>query len=94
MHSRRAPLAPKLSDDQRRALEEQSGSPVKVEDEQTRQVYILVAQEEFARMANDELRRELQVGFDQAERGQMTDWNPEEIKTEGRRRISRDPSQA
>ena len=37
-------MTPNLSDEQRQALDEQGGSPVPVQDEQTQQVYFLVDQ--------------------------------------------------
>ena len=36
---------------------------------------------------DDELRRQQQIGFDQADRGQLVDWDPQRIKDEGRRRL-------
>ena len=39
--------------------------------------------------SDDELREQLQIGFDQADRGQLVDWNPDKIKAEGRRRLQK-----
>lgn len=39
--------------------------------------------------SDDELRQQLKVGFDQADRGQLVDWNPDKIKAEGRRRLQK-----
>jgi len=80
-------MTPKLTDEMRHALQTHPGQPVEVEDSETRQVYVLVAKEDFRGLVRDELLRELQVGFDQADAGQLVDWNPEEIKAEGRRRL-------
>ena len=37
---------------------------------------------------NDELRQQLQKGFDAADRGDLVDWDAERIKAEGRRRLA------
>lgn len=79
-------MAPKLSDEQRQALNQQPRGPVDVEDDQTQQIYVLVAKEDFRQLVDVELRRELQVGFDQADRGELAEWDPEDIRREGRRR--------
>ena len=34
------------------------------------------------------LKAQLQEGFDQADRGELLDWDPERIKAEGRRRFT------
>ena len=39
--------------------------------------------------SDDELRQQLKIGFDQADRGQLVDWNPDKIKAEGRRRLQK-----
>ena len=81
-------MAPKLSDEQREAIVSGHGAPIEVEDEQSRRVYILVARDDFSRLVDAELRRELQIGFDQADRGDVADWNVEEILAEAHRRHS------
>ncbi|MBW3596481.1 MAG: hypothetical protein KY475_04305 [Planctomycetes bacterium] len=37
---------------------------------------------------DERLRRELQIAFDQADRGEWVVWDPEKIKQEGRRRLA------
>ncbi len=37
--------------------------------------------------SDEELRQQLHIGFDQADRGQLVDWDPEKVKAEGRRRL-------
>lgn len=39
--------------------------------------------------SDEELRRQLQIGIDQVNRGQLVDWDPEKIKAEGCRRAAR-----
>jgi toxin ParE1/3/4 len=36
---------------------------------------------------DEELRQQLQVGFDQADRGQLVEWDAAKLKAEGRRRL-------
>lgn len=37
--------------------------------------------------SDEELRRQLQIGFNQADSGQLVDWDPEKVKAAGRRRL-------
>lgn len=57
--------------------------------------YVLMRTEVFRDMlgfdTDEELHRQLQIGFDQADRGQLVDWDPEKIKAEGRRRLRQQP---
>lgn len=80
-------MTPKLTDEMRHALRSHPGGPVEIEDAETRKVYVLVAKESFRGMIRDELLRELQIGFDQADAGQFVDWNPADLKAEVRRRL-------
>lgn len=70
---------PKLSPEQRAALHSRQGGPVEVEDEQTHSLYVLVARDDFQRLVDEQLRRELQLGFNQADAGDVGDWDVEEI---------------
>ena len=79
-------MTPRLTEEQRQALTRQPGQPVEVEDEQTQKVYVLVAREDFRQMIDGELRRQLQIGFDQADAGDVADWDVEEILDEAHRR--------
>lgn len=72
-------MVPKLSDEQRLAIHNRDGGPVEVEDDRTQRVYVLVARDEFHRLVEEQLRAELQVGFDQADAGDVGDWNVEEM---------------
>jgi hypothetical protein len=80
-------MIPKLTPEMRTALQEHSGRPVKVEDEQSRKVYLLVEEKAVGQLLEQWLCRELQVGFDQAARGEVVEWNADRIKSEGRRRL-------
>lgn len=81
-------MAPKLSEEQRQAIESRHGGPIEVQDDRTQQTYVLVGRDEFRRLVEDQLRRELQIGIDQAEAGDIAAWNVEEILQEARRRQS------
>jgi hypothetical protein len=83
-------MTPKLSEEQRQALENHAGRPVEVEDDRTRRVYVLVARDEFQRLVEEQLRRELQVGFDQADAGDVGEWNVEEMLAAARERHGSD----
>jgi len=75
---------PALTDEQERALDEQGGI---VEGAS----FVILRTDVFRELlgfdTDDELRRQLQIGFDQADRGQLVDWDPQRIKDEGRRRL-------
>jgi hypothetical protein len=79
-------MAPKLTDEQRQALEARPGMPVEIEDDRTQRVYILVARDDVQSLFDEQLRRELQVGFEQADRGEVEDWDLDEMLGEARRR--------
>lgn len=69
----------KLTEEQRQALQDRPGGPVEVEDDQTRKLYVLVAKDDFRQMVDEELRRQLQVGLDQADRGELEEWDVEQF---------------
>jgi len=72
-------MTPKLSEEIHNALEEQPGRPLEVSDAQSQKVYVVVAKEDFQRMVDEELRRQLQIGLDQADRGELEEWNLDEF---------------
>ena len=51
--------------------------------------HVVLSIDDARRMFDDYLRRELQVGFDQADRGEFVDWDPDKIKAEGREILQR-----
>lgn len=77
-------MTPKLTEEQRQALQQAPGRPVPVEDDRTHQVYFLVERDQLRRLLDEQLRRELQIGFDEADRGDVVEWDPEKIKAQGR----------
>jgi hypothetical protein len=72
-------MPPKLTDEMRHALAAHPGGAIPVCDEQSQQVYVLVPRDEYARLQDDHVRRELQVAFDQADRGEWRDLDIESI---------------
>ena len=50
---------------------------------------MLVSHDAFRQMVDEGLRRQLQIGFDQADRGEFVDWDPDKIKAEGREILQR-----
>ena len=72
-------MTPKITNEMRKALHQHPGKPLEVEDDQTQTVYVLVAKEDFREMVDQELRRQLQIGFDQADRGELEEWDVEEF---------------
>ncbi|MDB5387331.1 MAG: hypothetical protein JWM11_2977 [Planctomycetaceae bacterium] len=81
-------MIPKLSEEQRRVIQNRDGGPVEVEDDRTQRVSVLVARDEFHRLVEEQLRAELQVGFDQADAGDVGEWSVEEMLQEAHPRNS------
>lgn len=79
-------MAPKITEEMRQALHQQPDRPLKIEDDQSQKCYVLVSQDEFRHWIEAELRRELQIGFDQADAGDVEDWDVEEILKEAHTR--------
>lgn len=49
--------------------------PVFVEDPASQAKYVILSQEEYRRILDEELRKELQVAFDEADAGEEEDWS-------------------
>lgn len=80
--------APKLTDEMRRALANQPAGPIPIEDEKTHNFYVLVTKEDYCRLHDDYLRRELQVAFDQVDRGEVSDLDMNDLLAEAHRRCA------
>ena len=81
-------MVPKITEEQRRAIEAQPGEPVRLEDDQTNRVYVLVEESQAPLLYERWLQYQLQEGIDAADRGEVVEWDPARIKAEGRRRLS------
>ena len=75
------------TDEQQRVLQTQPEAVVIVNSE-GKATHVVLPIDEARRVLDERLRRELQVGFDQADRGEWVEWDPEKIKEEGRRRLA------
>jgi hypothetical protein len=80
-------MIPKLTSEQRSALQS-SGSPFYIEDDQAHKLYVLVPQAEYRRLLGEELDREIQIGIDQADRGELEEWDVEAVIAEAERRFA------
>ena len=78
--------SPDLTKEQQQALDQNDGI---VEGPS----FVIIRTDVFRNMlgfgSDEDLQRQLQIGFDQADRGQLVDWNPDRIKSEARLRIQR-----
>lgn len=78
--------APKLTDEMRRALAAYPSGPIPIEDDQTQSFYVLLTKEDYCRLQDDYYRRELQVAFDQVDRGEVSDLDMDALLAEAHRR--------
>jgi len=86
-------MTPKLTDEQRLALQASPDKPLRVEDEQTHKVYLVVSEETLPTLWEDYIRREVRKGLDAIDRGEVEDWDIESIKAEGRQILEQRPPQ-
>jgi predicted transcriptional regulator len=84
----------KLTEEQRQALQADPKKPLRVEDEQTRKVYLVVAEEALPTLWQDYIEREVRKGLEAAERGEVEDWDVESIKFEARQVLRQGASPA
>ena len=80
--------APKLTDEMRQALANRPAGPIPIEDDQTQNFYVLLTKEDYCRLHDDYIRRELQVAFDQVDRGEVSDLNMDALLAEAHRRYA------
>ena len=69
-----------------RRLGRQQGGPIEVEDDQTQTVYLLVERHAFDKLVETSLRQALQIGLDQADRGESEPWDVDAFLTEAHQR--------
>jgi len=75
-----------ITNEQKQALEQNDGI---VEADNVIFMRVDLFRDMLGFSSDDELRQQLKIGFDQADRGQLVDWNPDKIKAEGRRRLQK-----
>jgi len=85
-------MTPKLTEEQRQALQANPEKPLRVEDEQTHKVYLVVGEEALPTLWQDYIDREVKKGLDAVDRGEVEDWDIESIKSEGRQILEQGPS--
>ncbi len=78
--------APKITDEMRKALAAHPSGPIPIEDDQTQSFYVLLTKDDYCRLQDDYYRRELQVAFDQVDRGEVSDLDMNALLAEVRRR--------
>jgi hypothetical protein len=81
-------IALKLTDEMRQALASRPAGPIPIEDDQTQNQYVLLTKDDYFRLHDDYVRRELQVAFDQVDRGEVSDLDMNELLTEAHRRYT------
>jgi hypothetical protein len=64
----------KLTEEMRQALVQHPGKPLEVEDESTRQKYVIVSQDDFRKMIDAELRQQLNVELEAWEKASDDDF--------------------
>lgn len=77
-------MTPKLTDEQRQALEANPAVPLRIEDEHTHRVYLVVGEEALPTLWEDYIHQEVAKGLVAIDRGEIEDWEVESIKSEGR----------
>jgi len=80
-------MTPQLTPELRDALLASAGQPVRIDDEATHQTYFLVSQDQVRALMNAELRRELQMGYDDVARGDIVPFDANDIKKRGMERL-------
>ena len=86
-------MMPRITEEQRAALRDNPGRPVRVEDDQTHQTYLLLSADAMPALWAEHIRREVAEGLAAIDRGEVEDWEVQSIKAEGRRILqSKDPS--
>ncbi len=66
-------MIPRITDEMRAELERQQGGPILVEDHRTQKTYVLT-EGPVPAVVDEELRKILQVGLDQSDRGESVPW--------------------
>jgi hypothetical protein len=84
----KAMITPKLTDEMRRALAARPGGPIPVADDQSQNFYILLTKDDYCRLHDDYVRKELQIAFDQVDRGDVGVLDMDALLAEAHRRYA------
>ncbi len=79
-------MNPKFSEENRKVVQNDVGGPVEAAHAQ--RIIAALASEEFHRLVDERLRAELQIGFDEADAGEVAEWDVDEILREAHLRHS------
>lgn len=77
-------MTAKITDEMRQALKDRSA--IELVDDLTEKKYVLVSQDELERFLDERLLQELQIGFDQSDRGESQSWDIDATIAEANRR--------
>ncbi len=77
-------MAPKITEQIRNAVKEHPGQPIKLQDEQTQKVYLLIDESAMPSLWEEYIRQEVGKGLAAIDRGEVEDWDVESVKAEGR----------
>ncbi len=85
-------MTPKITKEQRDALEQEPGKPLRLADDESERVYVVVDEQSLPTLWEDYIRREVQRGLDQLDRGEGQAWDAEGfLKAAHRRAADRQP---
>lgn len=76
----------KLTKKQREALQQDPTKPLRVEDDETEKVYVILDEQALPSLWDEYIRRELQRGLDQLDRGEVEEWDVESFLAAAHRR--------
>lgn len=79
---------PTITNEQRQALVLSGGSPIQLEDPETRQVYLLVEQPTTPQLDENYIREALQVALTELANGQEEEWDIESVIAEAERELA------
>lgn len=79
---------PSLTPEMRQALDAGGGLPIQIEDPLTHKLYLVVEKSEGLELDSEYLRTQVEIGLADIEAGRVVPWNPERIKSEGRRKLA------
>jgi hypothetical protein len=79
-------MIPKLTSELSDALQNRTG-PLEVADQQGLQHYVIVPKDDYRKLIEHEFQQWLQIGLDQEARGEVTDWDVNEVLSEAHRRF-------
>ena len=69
----------RLTAEQWQAIAAQPSGIARIENPETQKVYLLIEENRASELYNDWLRDQLQVGFDEADRGDVAPWNADQF---------------